>query len=630
MLHINDITYRISGRILFDQATLAVSPGHKIGLVGRNGAGKSTLFRLINGQLTPDGGSITVRKRARVGQVAQEVPAGADSLLDTVLKADTERSALLHEAETATAPHRIAEIHTRLADIGAHSAPARAASILSGLGFDSADQDRPCSDFSGGWRMRVALAAVLFSQPDLLLLDEPTNHLDLEATLWLENYLANWPGTLLVISHDRTLLNAAVNHIVHLENGKLNRYTGGYDRFENTRREQMAIQSKMQSRQMEQRRHIEQFVERFRYTASKARQAQSRLKMLERMQPIASVAEAKTTTFRFPDPSPLPPPLLALEDASVGYQEGRPILKGLDMRIDMDDRIALLGANGNGKSTLIRLLAGRLKAQTGKVIKSSKLEVGYFAQHQSEELPLSDTPYRHMQRLMEMATETKVRAHLGRFGFSGDKADTQIASLSGGEKARLLFATMSFGAPHIMFLDEPTNHLDVDAREALVTALNDYDGAVILVSHDPHLIELVCERLWIVDQGTCRAYDGDMEDYRRLLLERRRQPKQNADGEPTGRPDKKAERRKRAQARSQSAPLRKAVRDAENVMARLEREKDKTEKRLADPTIYEGTGEDIAALQKELGRIETALSKAENAWLDASDALERAQLTTEA
>ena len=496
MLHINDLIYRIGGRVLLEGATAHVPKGHKVGLVGRNGTGKSTLFKLISGELSVDSGAVNLRPGAKLGMVAQEAPSGPESLIDTVLAADQERTQLLAESETATDPHRIAEVHTRLADINAHAAPARAARILSGLGFDEDAQQRPCSDFSGGWRMRVALAAVLFSDPDLLLLDEPTNHLDLEATLWLENYLANWQGTIIVISHDRALLNTSVEEIIHLEEQKLTRYAGNYDFFEKTRRERLSQQAKHRSKQLAEQRRIQAFVDRFRAKATKARQAQSRLKMLEKMEPIATVIEDKTTAFTFPDPSPLSPPLVALDDVAVGYEADSPILKDLDLRIDMDDRIALLGANGNGKSTMMKLLAGRLKAQDGKVVKSTKLEVGYFAQHQAEELPEAETPYDYMQAKMEDVIEAKVRAHLGRFGFEQSKADTPIKNLSGGEKARLLFANMSRTAPHIMLLDEPTNHLDVDAREALVEALNTYDGAVVLVSHDPHLVELVCDRLW--------------------------------------------------------------------------------------------------------------------------------------
>ena len=628
MLHINDLTYRIGGRVLLEGATAHVPKGHKVGLVGRNGTGKSTLFKLVSGELSVDSGAVNLRPGAKLGMVAQEAPSGPESLIDTVLAADQERTQLLAESETATDPHRIAEVHTRLADIDAHAAPARAARILSGLGFDEEAQQRPCSDFSGGWRMRVALAAVLFSDPDLLLLDEPTNHLDLEATLWLENYLANWQGTIIVISHDRALLNTSVEEIIHLEEQKLTRYAGNYDFFEKTRRERLSQQAKHRSKQLAEQRRIQAFVDRFRAKATKARQAQSRLKMLEKMEPIATVIEDKTTAFTFPDPSPLSPPLVAMDDVAVGYEADSPILKDLDLRIDMDDRIALLGANGNGKSTMMKLLAGRLKAQDGKVVKSTKLEVGYFAQHQAEELPETETPYDYMQAKMEDVIEAKVRAHLGRFGFEQSKADTPIKNLSGGEKARLLFANMSRTAPHIMLLDEPTNHLDVDAREALVEALNTYDGAVVLVSHDPHLVELVCDRLWLVDDGKCKQFDGDLDDYKRQLMEARRIRKDAAkesNGDTDGpRVDKKADRKARAEARAATAHLRKAVQKAEKEVTKLSDQRSKLQEKLADPKLYEAPSDKLTQLQIQLGKVEKQLEEAEEAWLTAESELEDA------
>lgn len=629
MLHINDLVYRIGGRTLFDGATLHVPDGHKIGLVGRNGTGKTTLFRLILGELSPDDGRVQVRKGMRVGTVAQEAPSGAQTLLQHVLAADPERTELLARAETANDAHEIAEIHTRLADISAETAPARAARILAGLGFDEAAQGRPCGEFSGGWRMRVALAAALFAAPDLLLLDEPTNHLDLEAALWLEGYLMSWPGTLVVISHDRTLLNTVVNEIAHLENLRLNRYAGGYDRFERTRRERQELDAKLRSKQMTQRRHIEAFVERFRFKASKASQAQSRLKMLEKMAPIASVVEDRTISFDFPNPDPLSPPLIALDEVDAGYGD-TPVLKRLDQRIDMDDRIALLGANGNGKSTLVKLLAGRIKPMAGKLVKSSKLKVGYFAQHQTDELNLSETPYHHLVRLMPMATESKVRAHLGRFGFSGERADVKCEALSGGEKARLLFAMTSTEAPHILLLDEPTNHLDVDAREALVQALNTYDGAVVLVSHDSHLVDLVCDRLWLVDDGGCTAYEGDLSDYRALLLSTRRaarRAEREADdkSDPNAASNRKEARRERAQQRNATADLRKSLKDHERKIEKLTAEVVTIEKKLAEPEVYEGPTAKLMELQLRHGEIKTQLAETEDAWIELSERLDAAQ-----
>jgi ATP-binding cassette subfamily F protein 3 len=627
MLQITDLTYRIAGRALFERASATIPDGARVGLVGRNGAGKTTLLRLIMGEIEPDGGELQRSTGLKLGTVAQEMPSTADSLVDFVLKADRERTELLAEAEHAKDPQRIADIHHRLADIEAHRATPRAARILAGLGFDEAAQARPLSDFSGGWRMRVALAAVLFAAPDLLLLDEPTNHLDLEATMWLENYLASYPHTVVVVSHDRELLNKVVDRILHVDGGKLVLYSGGYDRFERTRRERLAHQAALASRQMAERRRIQAFVDRFRAKATKARQAQSRLKALARMEPIVAVAEEKSVSFDFPSPEPLPPPLLTLDQVEVGYEAGRPILSRLSLRIDADDRIALLGANGNGKSTLVKLLAGRLSPMAGRRHASSKLRVGYFAQHQADELDLAGTPFDHMARLMPKADEPQVRAQLGRFGFSQQRAEVKVGALSGGEKARLLFALMSRNAPHLMLLDEPTNHLDIDAREALVEAINAYEGAVVLVSHDPHLIELTADRLWLVKDGAVNAYEGDLEDYRALLLDERR-GKADGDGrarsgEPAGaRLSKKDARRAAAEARAAVAHLKRAAEAAEKRVERLAAERAKLEAKLADPEVYQGPTARLMELQVKLGETKRALAAAEEAWLEAQSTLE--------
>ncbi|MGE3651983.1 MAG: ABC-F family ATP-binding cassette domain-containing protein, partial [Reyranellaceae bacterium] len=475
MLHINDLTYRVAGRLLFERATAAIPAGHRVGLVGRNGTGKSTLLRLIRGDIAPDGGGVSVPQSARVGEVAQEAPGGPTLVIDEVLAADKERAALLAEAEHATDAQRIAEIHERLIDIGAHAAPSKAATILNGLGFDHAAQNRPLEEFSGGWRMRVGLACALFAEPDLLLLDEPSNHLDIEAKLWLADYLRTYPRTLILVSHDRELLNAVCTGIVHIDNLKLVSYAGNYDRFERTRREQAERLATMAARQMAERKRIQTFIDRFKAKATKARQAQSRVKLLEKMEPIVPMAEETAIEFSFPQPQKLAPPIITMEHAAVGYVESTPVLSRLDLRIDMDDRIALLGQNGNGKSTFIRLLADRLKPMAGSVRRSGKLRVGYFSQQQEEELDFEATPFELMRRLMPLEQPVKVRAQLGRFMFSADKADRTVKSLSGGEKTRLLFALMTKDAPHILMLDEPTNHLDRDSRSALVEALNEYD-----------------------------------------------------------------------------------------------------------------------------------------------------------
>jgi ATP-binding cassette subfamily F protein 3 len=577
---------------------------------------------MILGEVAPESGTISIQPGRRMTTVAQEAPDGEESLIETVLAADTERASL--EAELETHPddaHRLAEIHDRLAQIEAHSAPARAATILSGLGFSPEQQEGPCSALSGGWRMRVALAAALFSNPDILLLDEPTNHLDVEATIWLTAFLKNWRGTLVIISHDRNLLNRVTTRTVHVENLRLNAYGGNFDTFRKTRAEQQRVQAKTMEKQLAQRRHMQAFVDRFRYKASKARQAQSRLKLLEKMEVASPVIEEALPSFDFPNPDPLSPPLINLEGVSVGYAPGKPVLRNLDMRIDMDDRIALLGSNGNGKSTLAKLFAGRLKHEDGTLRKSSKLGVGYFAQHQVDEFNLQGTPLSHMAALMPMATETKVRAHLGRFGFGADKAETKVGSLSGGEKARLLFAMMTREAPHLMILDEPTNHLDIDAREALVAALNSWDGAVILISHDARLIELCADRLLLVDEGTVKPFDGDMNDYEAFVTSRMRGGGK-APSERNSDTDSGKDRRKsKAEARAELAPLRKQVAEAEKEMARLTRKRELLENKMADPEFYNSPASRITAFQKELADVASALERAEMTWLEAEEAL---------
>ncbi|GAA0622553.1 ABC-F family ATP-binding cassette domain-containing protein [Thalassospira tepidiphila] len=625
MLQITDLTYRIGGRVILDRVSLTIPDGHKVGLIGRNGAGKSTLLKLISGDLPGDGGDIVLSKRARMGVVSQEAPAGSRSLLETVLAADTERADLLAEAETTTDPHRIAEVHTRLADIEAHTAEARAAAILSGLGFDGDAQQRPCDDFSGGWRMRVALAATLFLRPDLLLLDEPTNHLDLEATIWLENYLINYPGTIILISHDRDLLNRVVKSIAHLHDGTVTLYGGNYDKFAKTRREQMELASKHYEKQIAQQKHLQSFIDRFRAKASKAKQAQSRVKMLEKMGPAIPVVEDRGISFDFPSPKELPPPLINIHDGDVGYEEGKPILRNISLRIDMDDRIALLGANGNGKSTLAKLLADRLQLMSGEKHASNKLRIGYFAQHQTDELRGDETPYQHMASLMPDVIEHKVRAQLGRFAFEGAKGDTKVKDLSGGEKARLLFALMTLDAPHMLILDEPTNHLDIDSRDALNHALNAYEGAVIIISHDPYLIEACADRLVLVADGTVTSFDGDVAEYRQYLLDRARMERRankngGEDGNGNGKPakrDRKAERQQAAEKRKVAAPIKREVEKLEKQMEKLSERKAGIEEKMADPTLYEdANAQKLADIQKELGQIENELAMVEQKWLD--------------
>jgi ATP-binding cassette subfamily F protein 3 len=632
MLHINELTYRIEGRIIFDRAAAGIPAGHKVGLVGRNGAGKTTLLRLIAGELAPDDGGISVPRATRIGWVAQEAPGGPSSLIDFVLAADRERARLLAEAETAEDPARIADIHQRLVDIGAYAAPAKAARILAGLGFDAAAQQRACAELSGGWRTRVALAAVLFTEPDLLLLDEPTNYLDLEGTLWLEDYLRDYPHTVLIVSHDRDLLNRAVTSILHLAQGRLTLYGGGYDQFEETRREKQQLDLKLKKKQEDERRRIEAFIVRFKAKASKATQAQSRMKALARMQPIAEEIEERVAPFALPNPAKaFASPLVRLEGAAVGYTPDAPVLRGLDLRLDADDRVGLLGANGNGKSTFAKLVAGRMAAMAGRRYASDKITVGFFAQHQMEDLSPRLTPYDHMVRLMPDGTEAQRRARLGALGFGIDKADTRAEKLSGGEKARLLLALAAFHGPHLLILDEPTNHLDVDAREALVRALNEYEGAVILISHDRHLVDACADRLWIVRGGTVRSYAGDMATYRaECLAERGGEPVAARGGGAAqangpARLSPQEARRLAAEARAALAPLKNKVAKAEAEIERLARQIAAIDASLADAALYAKDAARAQALARERGALERARAAAEDAWLAASEAYETAQ-----
>ena len=621
MLNLSNVTVRLGGRTILDGATAALPPRSRVGLIGRNGAGKTTLVRVVAGSLEPDGGSADMPRGARIGYIAQEAPGGAATPLETVLAADTERSALLAEAETCEDMDRIGEVHERLLAIDAHSAPARAARILVGLGFDEAAQARPLESFSGGWRMRVALASLLFSQPDLLLLDEPSNHLDLEAVLWLENFLKGYPATILLVSHERDFLNNVVDHILHLDRGKLTLYPGGYDAFERQRAERQAQLASARAKQQAQREKLQDYIARNSARASTAKQAQSRAKALARMQPIAELVDDPSLSFDFPDPDALRPPLITLDMADVGYTE-TPILKRLNLRLDPDDRIALLGRNGNGKTTLARLLAAQLTPMEGRVNASGKLRVGYFSQYQVEELDRDDTPLEHMTRKMSGASPGAVRAQLGRFGFSGPKATTQVGKLSGGERARLALALITREAPHLLILDEPTNHLDVDAREALIQALNAYSGAVVIVSHDRHMLEMTADRLVLVDGGTAREYDGSIDDYIALVLA-------GEPGSAAGRAEAKASRkdarRAAAEAREQGQTLRRRVKDMEADLARLTAERSAIERAMFDPGSADpalGTLS-MTELMKRRSQLEGRIAAAEAAWLEASESLER-------
>jgi ATP-binding cassette subfamily F protein 3 len=613
MLSITDISVRIAGRLLIDHGSAQIVPGARVGLIGRNGAGKSTLFQAIRGELPTETGTITIPPRWRVGSLAQEAPNGPESLIDVVLKADLERDALLQEAEIAHDPHRIAEIQTRLVDIDAHSAPARAAAILSGLGFSTADQARPCSEFSGGWRMRVALAATLFSAPDLLLLDEPTNYLDLEGTLWLEDHLANYPRTVIVISHDRDLLDTSVDQILHLDRGKLVLYRGTYSSFE----EQRAIREMLDAkRQDAERKRLQSFVDRFKAKASKARQAQSRVKMLERMKPIAALVTQDVKEIHFPAPEKiLSPPIIAVDNVSVGYDRAHPVLNRVTLRIDTEDRIALLGSNGNGKSTLVKLLANRLAPFSGSITRAEKLSIAYFAQHQLDELNEDGSPYDHVRRLMPEAPETKVRARTGAIGFSGKAGDTTVKSLSGGEKARLLLGLATFFGPNMIILDEPTNHLDIDSRAALAEAINEFSGAVIMVSHDRYLIEACADQLWVVADHTVTSYDGDLDDYRRAVLSARGMRTNSRD---RGGNDRDKPQRAKGEKTEKRVPLKQRISDAEAEIARINGIIAKIDTALALPDLFKRDPKQAAQLSKARAGAASALQRAEEEWLTAS------------
>ena len=616
MLSLSKLYYAIEGKPLFENASAMIPTGHKVGIVGRNGTGKTTLFKLIKGDIALDGGTIEMPSYFRIGGVEQEAPASDSSLLETVLMADEERDALLKEAEIATDANRIAEIYQRLGDIDAYSAEARASAILSGLGFDHEAQLRPCHEFSGGWRMRVALGAVLFSRPDLLLLDEPTNYLDLEGAYWLEQFLAKYQQTALIISHDRELLNRSVTGILHLSQHDLTYYTGSYDQFDAERRAKLEQLDSMKRKQDAQRAHIQSFVDRFRAKASKARQAQSRLKQLEKMQPIAAISENAVAGFSFPTPAALRPPLVTIEKGQVGY-DGKAILSQLHLRLDSDDRIALLGANGEGKSTLSKLIADRLPLMAGDMAKSSKLRVGFFAQHQLDELVEGDSAYQHIVRLRPEESEKHLRTKLGGAGFNNDIVDMPVEKLSGGQKARLLMLIATIDAPHILILDEPTNHLDIESREALVLALNDYEGAVILVSHDTHLVESVADRLWLVKNGTVTSFDGDMDDYKKFILQ------QTSSQKPSQSKQVQVKQKKTvAPKKTNPIKLKLLAKELEEKMDKLSNQKSELETQMAKPDFYNNDGSKIAEVTNRLSTVIEQLAETEETWLETLERLE--------
>ena len=632
MLQLSNIFYSIQGKPIFEDASAVIPTGHKVGIVGRNGTGKTTLFKLIKKSLTPDSGKIEIPKYYKIGGVEQEAPACEKSLLQTVLEADIERTQLLKEVDDCKDGKRITYIYQRLEDINAYSAEARASSILSGLGLDNEAQQRPCHEFSGGWRMRVALGAVLFSNPDLLLLDEPTNYLDLEGAYWLEKFLSKYQNTALVISHDRELLNKSVDGILHLSNHKLTYFSGNYEQFDSERRAILTQQQSIKKKQDAQRLHIQSFVERFRAKASKAKQAQSRIKILEKMKPINALVENAVTKFSFPTPAELRPPLVVINKGKVGYN-GKIVLNRLSLRIDAEDRIALLGANGEGKSTLSKLLANKLTLMSGEYFATNKLRIGYFAQHQLEELSEKDSAYRHIMNLQPGMTEIELRNRLGAAGFKNDIVDLPVENLSGGQKARLLLLISTINAPHILILDEPTNHLDIESREALILALNDYRGAVIIVSHDSYLVETVADKFWLINNGEVSEFFGNMDDYKNFVTAGKRQGKKISESakesllthnstnvkinKPTSRTQQKI-------IKNNIIQLRKRLRETEKQIEILETEKKEIENRMSDQSYYKKTpNKEIALTSKKLMKIKSELEILENNWLQISEKIEQ-------
>ncbi len=623
MLQINELTFDAWGRRFFDKATVSLPPGAKVGLIGRNGVGKSTLFKLILGHLVAAGDEISMPKNARIGSVDQEHPATPVSLLDTVLEADEERHDLLTRLETAD-PEEMGEIWSRLIEIDADSAPSRASEILAGLGFTQEDLQRPMSEFSGGWRMRVALAAALFAEPDMLLLDEPTNYLDLEGALWLEARLKKYPHTALIVSHDRELLNNSCTHMLHLAGGKLELYTGGYDDFEKRRAEKARLQLSAKAKQDAERAHLQSFVDRFKAKASKAAQAQSRMKRLAKMEPVSTTIEERVAPFTLPSPPrPLPPPLIRLEKANVGYEQGRAILKNLNLRMDLDDRIGLLGVNGAGKSTFAKMIAGALDIQTGELHRDKKMKVGWFHQHQIEAMDPNDTPLEIVRRAMPDSSESSRRSRLAQWGLNFDKQETTVANLSGGERARLLLNLVAMDAPHVLILDEPTNHLDIDSRRALLDALNDYEGAVLLITHDRSLMELVADRLWLAADGKVVPFDGDMDDYAKFVLDR---AKQAVKPTQVAREPAKAETASAPAAKKVAIePLRRKVEAAEQVLNRKTRDLAELEAQLADPQLYVKTPAKVPELEKRRDNAKAKLDEAEATWMELAEQLAEAE-----
>ncbi|RUO56500.1 ATP-binding cassette domain-containing protein [Pseudidiomarina homiensis] len=625
MISIRGMALMRGGNVLLQNSDITIFPGHHVGVVGRNGTGKSSLFALMRGELQVEQGECDVPKQWRIASVKQETPGLEQAALDYVLDGDTELRALedqLKQAEVQNDGHAIGRLHDQLATIGAYEAPARAASLLAGLGFSDEQFQQPVKAFSGGWRMRLNLAQALIARADLLLLDEPTNHLDVDAIFWLEDWLQRFPGTLLLISHDRDFLDAVCQQIVHIEQQTATSYNGNYSSFERQYAEQIAQQQAQFEKEQAQRKHLQKYIDRFRYKASKARQAQSRIKALERLTASAPLVANSQFQFGFRDPEQLPNPLLTLDDVQAGYGD-TVILRSIKFNLVPGSRIGLLGRNGAGKSTLVKLLAGELQPQQGTLQLNSGIKLGYFAQHQLELLDSQATPLQHIQRLDAHATEQQLRDFLGSFGFSGDQATRQVAPMSGGEKARLVLAIIVYQKPNLLLLDEPTNHLDSVMREALVYALQDFAGAMVIVSHDRHLLRTTVDEFFLVANAQVQPFDGDLDSYHEWLQNQQKARSESQESPSSPKVDRKTEKREAAARRQQLKPFKDAVANYEKEVHKCEQALADINAQLADNSLYEAENKPrLTELLQQQASLQQTLSQAEEQWMEAEEALQ--------
>ncbi len=632
MITFSDIQLLRGGKPLLDQASATLHPGDKVGLVGKNGCGKSTLFALIKDELSIDAGSFSKPAHWELAWVAQETPALERTAIEYVIDGDREYRGLeeqLIKAEQADNGTLVAEIHGKIETIGGYSIKARAAELLDGLGFSQDQMSWNLTQFSGGWRMRLNLAQALLCRSDLLLLDEPTNHLDLDAVMWLERWLQTYPGTLILISHDRDFLDPIVNRIVHVENQKLNEYTGNYSSFENQRAQKLVLQQAMFQKQQKQMAHMQSYIDRFRYKASKARQAQSRIKALEKMEQVLPAQFDNPFSFEFREPDALPNPILMMDEVSAGYGDNL-ILEKIRLNLVPGSRIGLLGRNGAGKSTLIKLLSGELKQQAGELSYSQGVKIGYFAQHQLETLHPEETPLQHMMQIAPKHTEQQLRDYLGSFGFQGDKALDKVAPFSGGEKARLVLALLVWQKPNLLLLDEPTNHLDLDMRQALTMALQTFEGAMVIVSHDRYLLRATTDDLYLVHDRQVAPFDGDLNDYYKWLTDQQKIERKEAQAQAPAKDGtnsaaaKKEQKRREAEFRKLTAPLRKKLTQFEKQMDKFTADLEEAEQQLSDTSLYEA--ENKAKLNQVLALQATSKSQLEEVemeWMSVQEELEQ-------